>query len=115
MVSQTEIQTACGVICFHAQQGIEKYLKAWLQASNLPVPRTQDVQELLRLSVLIHPTWRDWESAFSMFRAFAVDARYPGYAATTADAQQALETCSDVRHAVRLALGLSVASEPQSD
>lgn len=102
-------------ICFHAQQCIEKYLKALLQAANLPVPRTHDVQELLRLSVSIHPAWRDWESAFSMFRAFAVDARYPGYAATAADAQHALETCSDVRHAVRLALRLSVASEPQSD
>lgn len=102
-------------ICFHAQQCIEKYLKAWLQAANLPVPRTHDLEELLRLSIQTRPAWRTWQTAFSAFRPFAVDTRYPGHAATTADAQHALQTCMSVRHAVRLALRLSVASEPQSD
>jgi len=49
-----------------------------------------------------------------VFRNFAVDARSPEYAATVEDAQQALQTWTDVRHAVRLALELSVESEPQS-
>ena len=102
-------------ICFHAQQCIEKYLKAWLQAANLPVPRTHDVEELLRLIVPTRPAWRTWQTAFSAFRAFAVDARYPGYAATAADARHALQTCINVRHAIRSALGLSAALEPQSE
>ena len=101
-------------ICFHAQQCIEKYLKAWLQAANLPVPRTHDIEELLRLTLPTRPMWRTWETEFSAFRAFAVDTRYPGYAATVGDAQHALQTCMDVRHAVRLALGISIESEPES-
>ena len=34
-------------MCFNAQQSIEKYLKAWLQEANLPVPRTRALVELL--------------------------------------------------------------------
>lgn len=34
-------------ICFHAQQCIEKNLKAWLQEANVQFPRTHDVEELL--------------------------------------------------------------------
>ena len=101
-------------ICFHAQQCIEKYLKAWLQEADLPVPRTHDIKELLRLIVPTRPAWRVWQTAFSMFRTFAVDARYPGYVAREREAQQALQTCTDVRQAVRSALGLTVESEPQA-
>jgi len=39
------------VICFHAQQCIEKYLKAWLQEANIPVLRTRNLEELLNLIV----------------------------------------------------------------
>ena len=101
-------------ICFHAQQCIEKYLKAWLQEANIPIPRTHDLAELLRLSLPTHPMWHTWQTAFSEFRTFAVDARYPGYTATAEDAQQVLQTCTDVRHAVRMALGISGESDPQS-
>ena len=101
-------------ICFHAQQCIEKYLKAWLQEKNVFVPRTHDLVELLHLSLPTRPTWHTWETVFSKFRIFAVDPRYPGYTATAEEAQQVLQTCMDVRRAVRLALGLSVESEPQS-
>ena len=101
-------------ICFHAQQCIEKYLKAWLQEVSISIPRTHDIQELLRLSIQTRPAWHAWQTEFSAFRP-AVDTRYPGHAATAMDAQHALRTCMNVRHAVRSALRLSVASEPQSD
>ena len=101
-------------ICFHAQQCIEKYLKAWFQEMNIPVPRTHDLQELLHLSLPTRPAWQTWQTTFSEFRTFAVDARYPGYTATAEEAQQVLQICTDVRHAVRLALRVSVAAEPQS-
>ncbi len=32
--------------CFHAQQAVEKLLKAWLTRAEHPIPRTHDVEEL---------------------------------------------------------------------
>ena len=36
--------------CFHAQQCIEKYLKARLQEENIAFPRTHDLGQLLDLA-----------------------------------------------------------------
>lgn len=93
-------------VCFHAQQCIEKYLKAWLQEANLPVPRTHDLKQLLALSVPSHSTWQSWHPDFVRFDTYAVDARYPGYFATAADAAHASQICTEVRNAVRAELGL---------
>ncbi len=35
------------IICFHAQQCIEKYLKAWLQEASIPLLRSHDLLALL--------------------------------------------------------------------
>ena len=51
-------------ICFHAQQCIEKYLKARLQEANIPFPRTHDLKELLEPIVPTIPIWRTWKAEF---------------------------------------------------
>ena len=94
-------------MCFNAQQCIEKYLKAWLQEANLPVPRTHDLVELLYLIVPMHPAWRAWEADFSAFVAPALGFRYPGKSATAADARHAARIAAKVRQAVRDGLGIS--------
>ena len=38
------------VICFLAQQCVEKYLKAWLQEANIPFPRTHDLTSVIDLN-----------------------------------------------------------------
>ena len=58
-------------ICFHAQQCIEKYLKAWLQEANIPVPRTHNLEELLMLILPTLPAWSDWQPAFKIITAYA--------------------------------------------
>ena len=93
-------------ICFHAQQCIEKYLKAWFQETNIPFTRTHDLKRLLRLIVSTVPDWKVWQTDFEALSAHAVDFRYPGKAATAADAEHAIETCARVRQAVRERLGL---------
>ena len=93
-------------VCFHAQQCIEKYLKAWLQEANLPVPRTHDLKQLLVLSVPVLPAWQQWRADFVTFDKYAGDARYPGYFATEADATHAAQICTTVREAIRAELGL---------
>ena len=94
------------VICFHAQQCIEKYLKAWLQEENIPVPRTHDLEELLKLIVTTRPTWGSWQPDFSILTEHAVDFRYPGKFATENDATHAIKICNQVRQEVREALKL---------
>jgi HEPN domain-containing protein len=44
-------------VCFHTQQCIEKYLKAWLQEANTAFRRTHDLEELLDLIVPTMPRW----------------------------------------------------------
>lgn len=93
-------------ICFHAQQYIEKYLKAWLQEMNIPFTRTHDLERLLRLIVSTIPDWEAWQTDFEALSEHAVDFRYPGKAATAANAEHAIKTCARVRQAVREQLGL---------
>ena len=94
------------LIWFHAQQCIEKYLKAWLQEANLPVPRTHNLIELLNLIVPTRPEWRAWRLDFERFKPHAVEVRYETYSATKADVEHAVHICAEVRHAIRTTLQL---------
>ena len=97
-------------ICFHAQQCIEKYLKAWLQEANIPVTRTHNLKELLDLIVPTIPAWRAWQANLSTLSRHAVDFRYPGKSATANDAAHAMQICAEVRQAVRTQLKLPILS-----
>ena len=100
------------IVCFHAQQCVEKYLKAWLQEANIPFPRTHDLKELLELIVPSVPIWQVWEPDFSSLFKYAVATRYPGASATADNAEHAVHICDTVRQAVReqLKLPLDVAN-----
>ena len=106
MLPQIGIRTIPDIICFHAQQCIEKYLKAWLQEANIRPPRTHDLNQLLTLIVPAHPEWRKWQRDFEAFGKYAVDGRYPAYFATAADVEHATRSCEAVRDAIRSVLGL---------
>ncbi|MXV77828.1 HEPN domain-containing protein [Candidatus Poribacteria bacterium] len=95
------------VICFHAQQCIEKYLKAWLQEANIPAPRTHKLEDLLNLIVPSIPEWQAWNQDFSTLSNHAVDIRYPGKSATAENLEHAVKTCEIVRNAVRKSLKLT--------
>ena len=95
------------IIRFHVQQCIEKYLKAWLQETNILVPRTHNLEELLVLTVTTHPVWTDWQPDFKIITAYAVDPRYPGDSATADDTQHAMSICEEMRQAVRAQLQLT--------
>ncbi len=94
------------IICFHAQQCIEKYLKAWLQETNVPVQRTHNLEELLALIIPTLPVWSDWQSDFKRITGYAVDPRYPGDSRTAEDTEHAMHICDEVRQAVRTQLKL---------
>ena len=94
-------------ICLHAQQYIEKYLKAWLQEANIPVQRTHNLEELLVMITPTLPTWSDWQPDFKIITAYAVDPRYPGDSATADNTEHAMHVCDKVRQAVRTQLKLT--------
>jgi HEPN domain-containing protein len=64
------------VVCFHAQQAIEKLLKALLAFYDQPPPRTHDLEELQRILLAIRANTD--LAALDLFEAsdYAVMARY---------------------------------------
>ncbi len=102
------------VICFLAQQCVEKYLKAWLQENNIPIQRTHNLEDLLGLILPSIPAWDKWKSDLSKLSEHAVDTRYPGDIKTANDASLAGQTCEIVRHAVRVELELPIKEEKNS-
>jgi HEPN domain-containing protein len=88
-------------VCFHAQQAVEKYLKAVLQQNAIAFPKVHDLAALLDMILPVHPEWETMRDSLEWLSAFAVEIRYPGEVATEEDAFQAIhimrQTCSVVR------------------
>jgi HEPN domain-containing protein len=92
------------VVCFHCQQASEKYLKALLQESGDPVPRTHDLVALFAL-VRAHYSLPALRRGLKFLTDFAVEPRYPGKSATKRQAVAALRWSGKVRDACRPHLG----------
>lgn len=93
---------------FHAQQCIEKYLKARLQEAGRPSERTHDLTRLLDGVVDIEPLWEPYRRDLAYMTDFAVRYRYPGESVTREAALRARHMCRSFRKAARFALGLDV-------
>ena len=91
-------------ICFHAQQCVEKYLKGVLQAEGVGFVKTHDLCLLLDACVVRHPLWEAYRGEFEMLTQYAVQFRYPGEAATRAQARSAIEAMTRLRRELRAAL-----------
>jgi HEPN domain-containing protein len=92
--------------CFHAQQCIEKYLKARLQEAAIPFPRTHDLEQLLDSVKTIEPLWEILRPGLNRLNVFSVAYRYPGQDATRPAAKQALKICREIRAIIRPTLGM---------
>lgn len=73
---QTDPQAYPSTICFHAQQAVEKYLKALLAWKGVDFPRTHDVDFLLAECRKINPGQFDQIDLKSL-TDFGVTIRYP--------------------------------------
>ena len=89
-------------VCFHAQQCVEKYLKAFLVALEKPFPRTHDVESLIslmpkdiRLGLTVEEQRRLTE--------YATVLRYPGPydAIPLTEAKQAVKLAQRVQRKIR--------------
>lgn len=93
-------------VCFHAQQCIEKYLKARLQEAGIQFGKTHDLSTLLDLVLTVEPTWDTLRADLQALTVFAVTYRYPGDVADVNEAREAVLKCEKVRKIVRASLGL---------
>jgi HEPN domain-containing protein len=89
-------------ICFHAQQCIEKYLKAFLIFRATPFPKTHDLRVLMRLiPSRLRPRLQRNDRA--RLTKYAVDTRYPwaGTDISLAEARKEVAIARRVRREVR--------------
>jgi HEPN domain-containing protein len=89
-------------VCFHAQQCVEKYLKAFLVSSSIEFPKTHDIAAIILLMPAhTRPTLTIAEQR--TLTTYATVARYPGYREpiTLADARVAVRLARRIRKDVR--------------
>jgi len=91
--------------CFHAQQCIEKYLKARLQEEVIPFGRTHNLGTLLDLIIPVEPTWEILRPSLILLTSYAVDMRYPGNSVGKPEAKEAYKKCVEIRATIRVSLG----------
>ena len=88
-------------VCFHAQQAVEKSLKAVLQDSGLAFPKSHDLVELLELMSPPHPELGSLRDKLDALTVYAVAYRYPGDAASVEDARRAIVVAEKALEIVR--------------
>jgi HEPN domain-containing protein len=99
-------EPSLNAICFHAQQCVEKYLKACLHKSGRYFDKTHNLVKLLDQVVALVPEWAKFREELQELTAHAVEVRYPGMSADRDMAKASLTTCRMVRKAARLHLNL---------
>ena len=94
-------------ICFHVQQCIEKYAKAFLQEQGISSERTDSKMEFLYSQCTsIAPEFQTYQSDFKRLDDFGIDILYPGHAATESDVREAMVILTRAREFIRRKLGL---------
>jgi len=89
-------------VCFHAQQCVEKYLKAFLVCEGIDFSRTHDIEQLV--SLLPESIWlRLSIEEQRRLTAYATVTRYPGEyePVPLAEAQQSVRLARRVRREIR--------------
>jgi HEPN domain-containing protein len=104
-------------IAFHAQQAVEKYLKAFLTWHQVEFPKTHDIKRLLGLAGSCDQVLAESLSNAASLTAYAVEYRYPGeYPSVTADdAANAVMLADLARDQVRRRLPASKTGEEGND
>lgn len=91
--------------CFHAQQAVEKYLKALLAFVEQPIPHTHNLEELEPMCLALLPGWQPAGVDLTELTPYAVQSRYDfDFWPDRDTTERALGIASGVRLAVLIAL-----------
>jgi len=88
-------------ICFHAQQCVEKYLKAWLTEQGVDFPKTHDLEALAKLCLPFLPELQSLMDDLRFLTSFAVEIRYPGILTSKPDAEHCFHIALKGRNVLR--------------
>ena len=82
---------------FHAQQCIEKYMKAFLQMHKIQFRKIHDLSALMELCLPVLPELELEKELLAYLSQFAVNYRYPGEFATKEQAKTAVKSMKRLR------------------
>jgi|UniRef100_A0A7C4TXN1 HEPN domain-containing protein len=86
------------IICFHAQQCAEKYLKAYLVYKGIEFEKTHDLGELIGLASAEDNNFMELIDIAERLTDYAVDVRYPGIEEPTKEeAKEAIEIAEKIK------------------
>lgn len=95
-------------VCFHAQQCIEKYLKAAMVHGKIGIRKIHDLVPLLQGLTDLYPFWIVMIPDLETLSQYGVKFRYPGESASRAKAGAAVAAMKRCRTEIRAGLGLGV-------
>ncbi len=104
--AQVTERPAPDAVCFHAQQYIEKYAKAFLQEQAIEFERTHDLVYLHTKCAAVDSAFNGYKTDFEKLDDYSVDIRYPGDSAAEGEAREAVLITHRVRAFIRAQLGL---------
>ncbi len=89
-------------VCFHAQQAVEKRLKAWLIFHAQTPRRTHDLVALLADCVALEPVLASLESDCRRLTDYAIQSRYPDdlYDVGEADGRHVVASAARARQVI---------------
>lgn len=106
----TENTAHLPAIGFHAQQAVEKFLKAFLVYHQVEFPKTHDIDEILGLVATIDVSLAESLRESISLTPYGVEIRYPSDfpEMTPEDAREAMKLAAKTRDAIRSALKSSL-------
>ena len=91
-------------VCFHFQQAVEKYLKAFIVANKLEFRAVHNLLELLEICRKMEPGIEELREACRFLNPFYIDTRYPVHWPAAYDkntANEAKEMAEKIRNWVK--------------
>lgn len=88
-------------ICFHAQQCIEKYLKALINEQGITIPKIHDLSVLFNICKPFASALEEYKEEISDLSTFAIAFRYPGENASKNEADYSINTMRKIRKLIR--------------
>ena len=105
IIAQRELEiepNITDIICFHCQQAVEKYMKAFLTKHQIEFPKTHSIMTLINLCSKEDSSFKAKLSNADILTDYAVEIRYPDewYEPTIEEARKAYELAKEVKNFV---------------
>lgn len=103
-------QVISDVVCFHCQQAVEKFLKAFLVKNQIEFTKTHNITALINLCSQVDQSFKEKLSDVDFLTDYAVEIRYPDdwYEPTLMEVNQAYEAALKVKDFVLVKLDIRI-------